>query len=156
MSSQRQSHWVLFASATVAAVLVLPRLPAPYAGIDVMLAAVGGIWALAFFLQQRHAEDARFLKELMTEFNGRYNELNGPLQQAIWSQGDFSEEQRLKFIDYFNLCAEEYVFWQKGYIDEPVWLAWRAGMAYYGRDQRVRKLWESERGPSYYGFELPN
>ena len=120
-----------------------------------LIAAVGGIWSLGFYLQQRHSEDARFLKELMSEFISRYNELNGPLQTAILSGEEFSKEARLKFIDYFNLCAEEHVFWKIGYIDDSIWDAWRSGMTYYGRDPRGRELWKSERGPSYYGFDLP-
>lgn len=155
MDSHKHSLWPWFTAATAAALLVLPKLPNTYSGTEFLIATVGGIWALAFYLQQRHAEDARFLKELMTEFNSRYNGLNGPLQEAIWSPTEFSKEQRLCFIDYFNLCAEEHVFWEKGYIDKKIWQAWQAGMAYYWQDPRVRKLWEEERGPSYYGFDFP-
>ena len=155
MNTHKNDLWVCFIVVSLIALIVLPLLPPPYGGAEMLIAAIGGIWALAFYRQQRHAEDARFMKDLMREFNERYNKLNGSLQQAIWSPDDFSDKQRLEFIDYFNLCAEEWVFWKKGYIDESIWRAWRCGMAFYGQDPRVKKIWESERGPSYYGFELP-
>ena len=79
-----------------------------------MIAAVGGLWALAFYLHQRHAEDARFLKELMSEFNTRYGAMNDELQAAIWSKSEFKEAQILKFMDYFSLCPEESVFCELG------------------------------------------
>ncbi len=121
-----------------------------------LTSCVGGIWAIAFYLQQRHAENARFIKELMTDFNARYDRMNGELQTSLWTSAEFRNEQKLMFIDYFNLCAEEWLFWQKGYVDKFVWNAWRNGMHQYAKDPRVKKLWMEELATnSYYGFELP-
>ena len=96
------------------------------------------------------------MKELLTDFNNRYNELNEALQKALWLQEPFSDETKLKFIDYFNLCAEEWLFRRAGYVYDPVWEAWENGMKQYSKDFRVRELWMQERNSnSYYGFELP-
>jgi hypothetical protein len=152
----RRTVWPLFLILTLVLIIIIPALPEPYRCSEVLIASVGGMWALAFYLHGRHAEDARFMKELLTEFNGRYDKMNSDLQIAVSKEGPFDEPTRLKFVDYFNLCAEEWLFRQAGYIYDPVWLAWWNGMAYYGEDPRVRKLWEEERKTnSYYGFELP-
>lgn len=152
----RRTIWPWFVGATAAMIGILPRLPAPYSADNVLLASVGGLWALAFYLHSRHGEDARFAKELMTDFNTRYDKLNNSLQGAIWTGERFSRESKLNFIDYFNLCAEEWLFWQTGYIYEPVWDAWSWGMHQYSKDERVISLWEEERkSKSYYGFEFP-
>jgi len=157
MNTSHKSHpWIVFALLTAVTVVVVPLAPAPYSGPEVMFAAIGGVWALAFYLQQRHAEDTRFLKELLTDCNARYNELNDRLQTAVWSNSPFEDQARLAFIDYFNLCAEEWLFWRKGYIDRVVWDAWEAGMRQYSKDPRVAELWCVESNTkSYYGFELP-
>lgn len=97
------------------------------------------------------------MRALMTDFNTRYDRLNNSLQAAVWSTGaPFTEKQNLQFIEYFNLCAEEWLFWRKGYIDEVVWKAWENGMRQYSKDGRVYELWTIEAGTdSYYGFVLP-
>lgn len=151
-------YWVWFVPATLLIILIVPALPPPYGGDgDVLSGAVGGLWAFAFYMHSRHAENARFMKELLSDFNGRYNQLNDHLQRALWHDGPFGPEARLKFIDYFNLCAEEWLFRQAGYIYDPVWTSWENGMRRYAKDPRVAELWEREKaeGWSYYGFELP-
>ncbi len=36
--------------------------------------------------------------------------------------------------DYFNLCAEEFLFQEADYIDEKVWQSWLRGMAHFAED----------------------
>ena len=152
----RRALWPIFLGGTVVLILVLPALPLPYRSSEVLISAVGGLWALAFYLHKRHADDAKFMKELLTEFNGRYNQMNDDLQSSLWSKEPFGETAKLKLMDYFNLCAEEWLFWKAGNIYSEVWTAWANGMRYYIKDQRVKDLWEQERqSNSYYGFEFP-
>ncbi len=116
---------------------------------------MGGLWGLAFFLQNGHKEDAKFMKELFEYFNKRYDDQNNDLQSWLQQKDDFTEEQRLGFIDYFNLCAEESVFQKLGYIYDEVWESWRNGMRQYGRDPRVAALWKEQQATrSYYGFDF--
>jgi hypothetical protein len=153
----KSAHWPWFLLFTVVLFVAVPSLPAPYSNLQILTASVGGLWALAFYLQQRHAEDARFMRALMTDFNTRYDRMNNTLQAVVWSKGvPFTEKQNLQFIEYFNLCAEEWLFWRMGYIDEVVWKAWENGMRQYSKDERVYELWAIEAGTdSYYGFVLP-
>jgi hypothetical protein len=111
---------------------------------------------LAFFLQNGHKEDAKFMKELFEYFNKRYDDQNDDLQGWLQQKGEFTEKQKLGFIDYFNLCAEESVFQKLGYIYDEVWKTWLNGMQQYGRDPRVAALWREQRETeSYYDFEFP-
>lgn len=95
------------------------------------------------------------VKELLADFNDRYDKLGMDLQFAIWRNGNFEKETELKFIRYFNLCAEEWLFWRAGYIYDPVWQAWQNGMRQYSKDKRVMSLWDEEaKTNSYYGFDF--
>jgi hypothetical protein len=146
--------WCVGASILIGVVYVI--VPASYRSGSVLLSAVGSLWALAFYLHGRHAEDAKFVKELLTDFNERYDHLCNDLQRALWRDESFHEDVKLKFIKYFNLCAEEWLFWRAGYIYDPVWNAWENGMKQYARDARVVALWQEELATdSYYGFKLP-
>lgn len=95
--------------------------------------------------------------ELLQAFNERYDGLNDKLQAAIRTPHAFTDAEKDLFIDYFNLCAEEWLFWKDGYIYDAVWYAWENGMRQFSRDARVNELWLMERqSNSYYGFELPD
>ena len=140
---------------TVVLIVIVPLLPLPYRNTEVLIAAIGGVWGLAFFLQNDHKEDARFMKELY--FNKRYDDQNNDLQTWLRQDGEFTERQKLGFIDYFNLCAEESIFQKLGYIYDEIWESWQNGMRQYVRDARVAALWKEQRQTkSYDGFEFPN
>ncbi|MBL8377737.1 MAG: hypothetical protein JNM79_07715 [Burkholderiales bacterium] len=63
------------------------------------------------------------------------------------------DKQRL--YDYFNLCAEEYLYFRAGYIDAEVWTSWLCGMAHFASSDAVRSIWDQElQLGSYYGFTL--
>ena len=152
----RRTVWRSCAAATVILGLVYLVTPIGYRSGSVLVTAIGGLWALAVYLRGRHAADVRLVKELLTEFNRRYDKLGSDLQFDISKNGDFEKETELKFVRYFNLCAEEWLFWKAGYIYDPVWKAWENGMKQYAKDTRVIALWQTERATdSYYGFEFP-
>jgi len=135
---------------------LFPFAPLRYQSSEFLLASIGGIWAVAFFLQNGHNEDAKFMKELFQYFTQRYDQQNNDLQGWLRQKEEFTDKQKLGFIDYFNLCAEESVFQRLGYIYDEVWESWQNGMRQYGRDARVAALWlEQKETNSYYGFEFP-
>ena len=124
--------------------------------VEILIGGLTLVCGVNYFLHQRHLEGARFFKELVTEFNGRYDKQNNTLLVALENDGPFEQKQKQAFIDYFNLCAEEYLFYEVGYIYERVWEAWYNGMKQFGRDKRVAELWKREiQTDSYYGFEFP-
>lgn len=118
------------------------------------VALTGGSIGLVYFVQKQKLEETKLFKELFEEFNRRYDELNGRLFLILRTDSDLTPGDETTLIDYFNLCAEEHLFYQDGYVHEAAWKAWTNGMCAYWRDLRVRKLWEEElRSGSYYGFD---
>lgn len=81
------------------------------------------------------------------------SELNGLLERdgaLLLAQAD-----KQLLYDYFNLCAEEYLYFKSGYIDGEVWAAWLRGMRSFAQHAEIRRVWETELGGgSYYGFTL--
>jgi hypothetical protein len=46
--------------------------------------------------------------------------MNDRLQGAIRRPDAFTNAENDLFIDYFNLCAEEWLFWKGGYVYHAV------------------------------------
>jgi len=118
-----------------------------------ILAAVAG---LTTFLYSQHLQETRLFAELFKEFNARFDGLNEELNRireaALTGIG---REDRQVVLDYLNLCAEEYLYFSAGYIDESVWKSWTRGMKFYAEVPAIRKIWQEElEGESYYGFSL--
>ena len=110
------------------------------------------------FVQKQKLEETRLLKDFFTQFNERYSGLNEKLNEIC--RGNPSEalkyEDKDALFEYFNLCAEEYLFRKRGYILPEVWKAWTNGMKVFFDSQRIRDLWkEDSKTDSYYGFEPP-
>jgi hypothetical protein len=151
----RRIIWLASIAGAVLILVVYLIVPPAHQNSSVLLTVVGGVGALAFYLHRRHAQEARLVKELLADFNERYDKLGTDLQFAVCRNGDFEKETELKFVRYFNLCAEEWLFWRAGYIYDPVWQAWQNGMRQYSKDKRVMSLWDAEaKTNSYYGFDF--
>jgi hypothetical protein len=97
-------------------------------------------------------------KQLFKEFNERYDAMNeklGQLEHEQTRDAVHSRKARESVVDYLNLCAEEYLWYKKGRIDEEVWTAWLAGMKEKLAVPFIREVFDSEvnnAGTSYYGF----
>lgn len=122
-----------------------------------LLGVVGGLLSFVFFVQRQQLEEAKLIKELISDFNKRYDGLNNRLND-IGKTSSAEEQLSVKgtntLYDYFNLCGEEYLYYRRGYIYPEVWNAWLKGMQSYFKDERIQGLWEDERGEeSYYGLE---
>lgn len=122
---------------------------------EIVLGWVGASWAVCSFWQQQDLEKTRFFFELFNNFNERYNLLNEDLDQITQRHGPLSTPERQKVVDYFNLCAEEYMFYRRGYIPGDVWTSWANGIRHYKRNPRFVTAWRDERGTdSHYGFDF--
>jgi hypothetical protein len=92
------------------------------------LSALGVSWFYSH--RTNKLEGDKMMKELFTEFNQRYDKLNDSLV-SIEKEGltfeDLNEKKnkiyRQDVIDFFNPCAEEFYWNQKGRIDPKVWKA---------------------------------
>ncbi len=106
--------------------------------------AVGAIVSLNYFLLKQHLEEARLFKELFKEFNARYGSMNEELYDLMGKSLTLDAEETKFLYDYFNLCAEEYLYYRKGFIYQEVWFAWLSGMRIFYADARIRELWKTD------------
>lgn len=148
----RNYWWIAIVGALVALMLIFWRLP--HQSVTLVGSVVATALAFCYFVQQQKLSETLLFKSLFTEFNIRYDEFNADLMRI--SQSDritLSDEERL--VDYFNLCAEEFLFYSEGYIHEVVWRSWCRGMMFYLSHQKIREIWDRERqSDSYYGLSL--
>lgn len=147
--------WIFLALAFLLNALVYVFVPQAKA-LELYLPITFGIAGFTHFLYTQHHQDTQLFVNLFKDFNARYDRLNEQLNAII---EDNSEELTIKdkkvLFDYFNLCAEEYLFYKSGYIDKDVWRSWLAGMKYFAHKAAICNLWESEiKENSYYGFSL--
>jgi hypothetical protein len=116
---------------------------------------VGTVLGLSYFALKQHSEEIRLFKELFCEFNKRYDAMSKQLYALFDAPLDqpLTPDEITLLYGYFNLCAEEYLYYRKGFIYAEVWCAWLNGMVIFFKNSRIRLLWEEElRTNSYYGF----
>lgn len=115
--------------------------------------SVAGALGFCYFVQQQKLAETHLFHQLFTSFNQRYDKLNGPLSEMVGNGTEITEKQRKLVVDYFNLCAEEYVFYQGGYIPLEVWRSWCRGMAWYLKRHPFKDIWNEEvKTESFYGL----
>jgi hypothetical protein len=133
--------------------LLVPSTKQP----DFFLPAVAASAGFAYFLYTQHLQETKLFSELFRQFNERYDTLNGELNRIATAQNVsiLDQDSKQVLFDYFNLCAEEYLYYKTGFIDPEVWRSWASGMGYFASVQHIRDIWTSELGGgSYYGFTL--
>ncbi|HUN61115.1 MAG TPA: hypothetical protein VMU53_03945 [Candidatus Sulfotelmatobacter sp.] len=148
--------YVLAVSCSAVVVLWLKVAPHPVPGG--LPSAVGVVAAFVYFLYKQNLDEAKFFKQLFTEFNARYSDLDAALYRIIESSADapLSPDEKMSLYKYFNLCAEERFFYGAGFVDEKVWQSWSHGMKIFFKNPRIKDLWEHEsKTDSYYGFRPP-
>lgn len=124
---------------------------------DAYLPAVAAAAGLVYFLYTKHLSESKLFIDLFKQFNERYDSLNEDLNRIASDSATqlLPTKDRQVLVDYFNLCAEENLYYRAGYIDESVWNSWKNGMKYFASVDRIKELWLDElRQNSYYGFNL--
>lgn len=125
---------------------------------ELLVAVLGGVASFAYFIYRQHLDETRLFKELFSEFNDRYDGLNDDLNLILFRllEDELSPAEKEMLFSYFNLCAEEYFFYEAGYIDRRVWESWYRGMGVFFKHPRIQELWEQDcTADSYYGFRPP-
>jgi hypothetical protein len=123
----------------------------------IVLSAVGGILLAMYSVQKQKLEETRLLKELFMEFTSRYDKLNEDLNRilSLEPKQELTKEDIDVLYNYFNLCGEEYFYYQQGFIHPKVWKAWCNGIKIFCRNEKIGKVWAEElKNDSYYGFQL--
>ena len=124
---------------------------------QITFTGVGALLSLAYFVQKQKLDEARLFKELFQELNARYREMVGEMASIVECPDEQPLDAREKKVlkAYFNLCGEEYLMYDKGYIYPAVWTSWRRGMLTYYDNPRIRPYWDNEfKSGSYYGLTL--
>ena len=132
---------------------------------DTILAGTMGALAtviaviVAFFLSNKYqkyaqkVEDDRIMKDLFKEFNERFDKINGSLlvitKLAIDDYDKLMPEKRIEhegvIMDFFNICSEEYFWYQEGRINSKIWKSWHKGMNdIYNKSLIIQRLWLEE------------
>lgn len=107
-----------------------------------------------------HARVSHFL-ECFSRCNKSYARLNGQLglpSRLIHASGGPIADERPSdaILDYFNLCAEEYLMQKMGVIPDFVWDVWLSGIHDCAHQDHIKAAWDSEMKANcnYYGFDL--
>lgn len=133
--------------------LSLPDILRP----SLIITILGGIISSIYLVQKQKLEELKLFKDLFTEFNHRYDQMNEDLNRIIKVSPDdeLTDTEINQLYDFFNLCGEEYLYYKQGFILPEVWNSWKNGMTIFYRNSRIRSLWENElETHSYYGFNF--
>lgn len=147
-----------------------------FSPLIISIAALYITWR--YNLKNKELANDRMMKEIFLECNARYDSLNDIINLVLSLETDeeiekfnkLNDEDNIKGVakslilykinDYFNLCAEEYYWKQKGRIDETIWFSWHRGMIdIYNKSIIIRDLWEKEcahNGYESYYINKPN
>lgn len=98
-------------------------------------------------------------KELFLYFNEKYNnDLNDLINELKYDKNkEINNIEKSMIIDYFNLCAEEYLWYKKSRIPEDIWIAWKSGIIENINIRQINEIFYDEISSntnviSYYGF----
>lgn len=123
--------------------------------IEKHVALLGSILPIFYFVQKQKLDELHVFLEIFESANDKYKKLGNKLEAIVSKANDepLDESEREVLIAYFNLCAEEYLYFRQGYIFPHVWDSWENAMRLIFSNPRVSALWESEsKTHSYYGF----
>jgi hypothetical protein len=151
-----ENHWFVTIGLLFIVFVVWASIPS-LRSLSSLYPAVGAVLGLSYFALKQHLEEIRLFKELFSSFNTRFDTMNERLYALLEAPTDqpLTRDEITFLYDYFNLCAEEYLYYRKGYIYPEVWCAWRNGMQIFYASPRIRALWEKElQNNSYYGFSF--
>jgi hypothetical protein len=154
----KRSRYPVIFLVTVAAlfmgiVLFVPANKQP----DLYVPAVAAAASFAYFLYSQHLQETRLFFDLFRQFNERYDSLNEDLNRIFNESNSafLTAQDRQILFDYFNLCGEEFLYYDSGFIDPKVWGSWRNGMQHFAKAPHIQELWREElSNGSYYGFKI--
>lgn len=121
---------------------------------EIFLGVLVTLGTLLISIINYYRDGDRFFKELFTEFNSRYDEMNEDLDRISQKQKLDPNDQRI-LIDYFNLCSEEYMWVRKGRIPHDIWQSWLNGIKINLGNPVINAFFKEEKAKwksSYYGF----
>ncbi|MDY3551742.1 hypothetical protein R5W24_000821 [Gemmata sp. JC717] len=123
---------------------------------EMTAAIIGVIASVIYFVQKQKLEETQLFERLFVRFNEQYSRLHEQLQQICRQDGEeilLSAQQAETLDKYFNLCAEEFLFYSEGRILTKAWSAWCRGMLIYLQNPIIARWWQQqETTNSHYGL----
>ncbi len=121
---------------------------------EMWIGVIGSMGAIYFGLLGHWMNQDKMFKELFLELNARFDKMNEDLNAIVNKQPITSGRSSDQVIqDYLNLCAEEFLWYRMGRIEEDVWTSWKRGMDYYlQKSEEVKNYFVNEKAfnQSYY------
>ena len=146
-------HYALIASSAFAAAILL--FIGEFLSWTKFAGIAAGTFAFAFGVQKQILAETKLFKKLFEQFNTRYDEMNDDMNSVCRdSESPLTDVEIKTLYKYFNLCGEEYLYYQKGFICKEVWRAWNNGMKFFRQNPRIKRLWDEDLkdNDSYYGL----
>ena len=148
--------WIIVLVSTISVLTFLCAWRAEY-----LFALLVAVLAAIFQISAAYHDKVAHFLECFSRCNAAYAKLNGRLRQppppSQARDGDaLGNGRRAPIIDYFSLCAEEYLMHKMGVIPDFVWDTWRAGIHDCARRAHLKAAWDVEMKANYlyYGFDL--
>lgn len=133
-------------------------------GFSPLIISIAALYiSYRYNFKSRELANDKMMKELFLECNSRYDSLNDTINLVLSMDTDedinkffeMDDDEIIKnktkslilykINDYFNLCAEEYYWKQKGRIDDAIWLSWQVGMNNIYNDSKIiQEMWQQE------------
>lgn len=111
-----------------------------------------GVWAALISFFSLRNSDSQFQYNLFKDFNAIYDDMNNDLQK-IKTMSELKSENKSILTDYFNLCAEQYLWRERSYVPDDVWIYWKRGMMAYWENPAIQVFWKTElETETYYGM----
>ena len=147
-----EHYWWLLCIAVASAIATLLARNEP---VPTMATVVGAIFSVAYFLQKQNFEEIGLFREIFKECNARYDKMNENLAKIAGSgDQELCTDDRLRVVDYLNLCGEEYFYFKRGYIEPSVWQAWENDMKTILAVPSIQAVWKHEKKTGSY-YDLP-
>lgn len=120
--------------------------------IEILGAIIATGISLTLGIRQYKTENDKIFKALFEEFNSKYDRKFSKILSTITKHNRVENTDII--IEYFNFCAEEYLWKTKGRIPDEVWKSWEKASIFYISNQSIREIFNSEKDQnnSYYGW----
>ncbi len=115
-----------------------------------VISTVTAIIAIAGLIYQSRITSKQIKLQNFLEFTKRYQEIILNFPENI-NDPDFALEslpdkptrdKTLRYMrTYFDLCAEEFTLYQKGFIDNELWEIWKSGMEFAFSKAAFKQCW---------------
>jgi hypothetical protein len=151
---QFKRYWFWITILIVSLVVLLWLKSNGIINMEVFVAGFATALTLFVTIISHYRDNDKLFKDLFKEFCDRYDGKNDSLND-IPATGDLTKDQKKLLIDYFNLCAEEYMWVRKGRIPRKIWKSWQNGIRMHLSKDSIKKLYDEEMAnwrSSYYGF----